>query len=89
MPTSRSKLACQLPRLYENAQSVAGAAPVTDSAEKLSKRLLAEIGKADITFERLAEGLEIRRYPVRTMAPLDLGRCVAREVSLRPREIGT
>jgi PAS domain-containing protein len=79
-------LARQLSRLCESGQPVEGAAqePATDRAEKLSTRLLAEIGKADITFERLAEGLEIRRYPVRTMAPLDFGRCVAREVSLLP-----
>lgn len=34
-------------------------------AEDISKRLLAEIRKADITFERLAKSYEIRRYPIR------------------------
>ncbi|MGO4307753.1 PAS domain-containing protein [Cupriavidus sp. RAF12] len=44
------------------------------SAQALSKRLLAEIKKADITFERLAKSYEIRRYPMRQAEsrPIDL-----------------
>ncbi|WP_322028519.1 GAF domain-containing protein [Paraburkholderia sp. J76] len=53
--------------------------------ETLSRRLLAEIGKADITFERLAEGVDIRRYPVRSKEPLDLLSCVTRVIDSLPQ----
>jgi PAS domain-containing protein len=54
------------------------------SGADLEKRLLAEIGKADITFERLAESIDLRRYPVRTPTSLDLGRLVQRIVDGLP-----
>lgn len=47
--------------------------PVADAA----KQLRAEIGKADITFERLAETADVRRAPKREEAAVDLGELVA------------
>ncbi|SAL68171.1 sensory histidine kinase AtoS [Caballeronia udeis] len=44
--------------------------------EDLSTRLIAEINKADITFERLAENLNIRRNPAGNMQRLDLRFCI-------------
>ncbi|WP_125469779.1 hypothetical protein [Caballeronia telluris] len=59
------------------------------SGADLEKRLLAEIGKADITFERLAESIDLRRYPVRTPTSLDLGRLVQRIVDGLPSATGS
>ena len=75
-----SNLVRQLPKAYAGAQSAAKGEP-----EKLSERLLAEIGKVDITFERLAYGVEIRRYPKRTETPVDLARCITRVTESLPK----
>jgi PAS domain-containing protein len=39
-------------------------------------KALTEIGKADITFERLAEGLEVIEHPVRYKVRVDLSECL-------------
>jgi PAS domain-containing protein len=42
-----------------------------------AEEILAEIGKADMTFERLAEALKIRLRPMRVEEPVNLTHCVA------------
>ncbi|MEJ0002973.1 MAG: GAF domain-containing protein [Pararobbsia sp.] len=81
-----SSLARQLPQLRAAAGRAAepGAVPQPDP-EDLSKRLIAEINKADITFERLAENLNIRRHPIRHKQPLDLRFCVDSVINGLPR----
>jgi PAS domain-containing protein len=82
-----SNLARKLPKLWCAAESNAVATPSTDTtAEKMSRRLLAEIGKVDITFERLAEGLAIRREPLRKsrLTEIDLWCCVDAVVRALP-----
>jgi PAS domain-containing protein len=74
-----SNLVRQLPKLCAS-----GKAAGKSEQERLSERLLAEIGKVDITFERLAQGVEIRRYPKRTETPVDLARCITRVVESLP-----
>jgi hypothetical protein len=48
-----------------------------DDVEGVVSRTLAEIGKADITFERLAEGLGAIKQPVRERVRVDLRACLA------------
>lgn len=71
-----SNIARQLPQLCSAAQPSADATDTTlkSDAEALSRRLLAELKKADITFERLAKNYDIRRYPLRKrlLSPIDL-----------------
>lgn len=55
-----------LPRANEDASS-------PESVAMLCKSLVAELSKVDITFERLAEGLSIRKEPMRLPKRLDLG----------------
>lgn len=74
-----SNLVRQLPKLCADVKPTGRHSP-----QKLSERLLAEIGKADITFERLAQGIDIRRYPKRTDKPVELARCVARVIEALP-----
>ena len=72
-----SSLARQLPRLWTNTRPAEeSGAPSPADSEDLSRRLIAEINKADITFERLAENLNVRRNPARNMQRLDLRFCI-------------
>ncbi|QCP52770.1 hypothetical protein FAZ95_26920 [Trinickia violacea] len=63
-----------LPRAF--AGPGAGEHPMSRAAQMLSTQMLAEISKADITFERLAEATSIRMHPVRNLASVDLCGCV-------------
>lgn len=62
-----SHLVRQLPGLGESARASGESArsPASNDMEKLTKRLIDEIKKVDITFERLAKGVAIRREPLR------------------------
>ncbi|WP_233885448.1 PAS domain-containing protein [Paraburkholderia flagellata] len=72
-----SSLARQLPRLWTSVSRAAdGDAPSPADSEDLSRRLIAEINKADITFERLAENLNVRREPVRNKQLLNFAYCI-------------
>lgn len=82
-----SNLARKLPKLWSATELNAVCATSTDTtAEKMSRRLLAEIGKVDITFERLAEGWAIRREPRRKsrLTEIDLWRCVKAVIQALP-----
>ncbi|KVL96223.1 hypothetical protein WT02_15940 [Burkholderia stagnalis] len=47
-----------------------------EKARAISAELLAEIGKADLTFERLAEAVSIRKNPIRVEERVDLLHCL-------------
>ncbi|GGP18877.1 PAS domain-containing protein [Silvimonas iriomotensis] len=80
--TLASTLARQLPRLAGHAQPGSDQAP--SALVSMTERLIAEIGKADITFERLAEGLSIREVPKRFEERIDLVKCLAQLVKSLP-----
>jgi PAS domain-containing protein len=79
-----SSLARQIPKLWSTAENGSTRAAAKNLAEEICKRLLAEIGKADITFERLAESRSIRNEPIREWERVDLGRCVKEVIALLP-----
>jgi len=58
--------------------------PLQDQLTDLLEKTLLEIGKADITFERLAEGLAAAKTPMRTSVPVDLCTEVKRTVDAFP-----
>lgn len=47
-----------------------------DARADAIRRIAAELQKVDITFERLAEGLSIRKEPIRERSPVNLTQCV-------------
>ena len=55
-----------------------------DNAREVCTRLMAELSKADITFERLAEAASIRRTPKRKSKPVNLASCVTGVVNSLP-----
>ncbi|MFM0258422.1 PAS domain-containing protein [Paraburkholderia sediminicola] len=69
-----SLLARELPKMF------GATGPKTRSvgakARAISTEMLAEIGKADLTFERLAEAVSIRKNPLRVEERVDLLHCV-------------
>ncbi len=69
-----SMLANELPRAFMGRK--AAERPVSREAQTLTTQLVAEINKADISFERLAEATSIRMNPVRSVTSIDLRRCV-------------
>jgi PAS domain-containing protein len=73
-----SSLARQVPQLWTTVPRPPAESGVSPSGEleNLSTRLIAEINKADITFERLAENLNVRRNPAGNMQRLDLRFCI-------------
>jgi PAS domain-containing protein len=84
--TLASLLARQLPRHLPAAQqaidAVNAAWPV---ARDMCAQLVTEIGKADITFERLAEGLSIRKEPMRVRERVDLAECARGVIGMLPQ----
>jgi PAS domain-containing protein len=81
-----SSLARQLPQLWTTVRRTAESGVSSQGeSEDLSKRLIAEINKADITFERLAENLNVRRNPAGNMKRLDLRFCVDSVIDGLPR----
>jgi PAS domain-containing protein len=81
-----SSLARQLPQLWTTVRRTAESGVSSPGeSEDLSKRLIAEINKADITFERLAENLNVRRNPAGNMKRLDLRFCVDSVIDGLPR----
>jgi PAS domain-containing protein len=56
----------------------------TDKLRSISEELLAEIGKADLTFERLADALAIRKTPIRFTEAVNLTHCVADVIECLP-----
>ncbi len=82
-----SNLARKLPMLWSHSPSDPDAeARPSRTPEQISQKLLEEIGKADITFERLAGALAIRREPARMskMTTLDLWHCVDEVIASLP-----
>jgi PAS domain-containing protein len=81
-----SSIARQLPKLWNSALRTDDyGAQLTTSSEDLSRRLVAEINKADITFERLAENLNVRREPARNKQLFDFGFCVGSVINGLPK----
>ncbi|WP_157655579.1 PAS domain-containing protein [Burkholderia ubonensis] len=75
--TLASTLARQLPRLLPKVQqAISAESAALPDARGMCERLVTEIGKADITFERLAEGLSIRKEPMRAQERVDLTQCM-------------
>jgi len=64
-------LACSITHRLERMQPHAS----TKELPKLARSIAAELGKTDITFERLAENLSIRKDPIRFKEPVDLIQC--------------
>jgi PAS domain-containing protein len=54
------------------------------ACEAAVEKLLSEIGKADITFERLAEGLSAIKEPMRERGPVDLNRTLEGFITALP-----
>jgi PAS domain-containing protein len=80
-----SAIACQLSTQW-TATQVRPSRNATDqnNADGLCKQIVSELGKADITFERLAEGLAIRKHPVRSIDLFDLRYCVGDVINSMP-----
>ncbi|MDR5760982.1 PAS domain-containing protein [Caballeronia sp. LZ035] len=79
--TLASTLARQLPQLLKASGDALGRISGPGS---VTERLVSEICKADITFERLAEGLSIREEPRRTSDMVNLPRCLRDIVGVLP-----
>ncbi|MFM0631221.1 PAS domain-containing protein [Paraburkholderia xenovorans] len=79
-----SSMARQLSALWDKTQTARKAADSTGDVAALCRHLVGELGQADITFERLAEGLAIRKHPMRIVEPLDLRYCVDDVINLLP-----
>ncbi|CAB3770092.1 GAF domain-containing protein [Paraburkholderia humisilvae] len=56
----------------------------SNRAVEAFQRIALEIGKADITFERLADALSIRQAPMRKRVPVDLRACVEHVIDSLP-----
>ena len=80
-----STLAQQLPALCATRLSQPGGGRIGSTVQTVCDRVVAEVGKADITFERLAERLSIFKDPVRCREDVDLTRCVGEVVTLLPK----
>ncbi|MGA7777631.1 MAG: hypothetical protein WCA85_07945 [Paraburkholderia sp.] len=75
--TLASLIVRELPAMFRaNARSNAPATRF-ERLHSISEELLAEIGKADLTFERLADALAIRKTPIRFTETVNLTHCVA------------
>jgi PAS domain-containing protein len=57
----------------------------SNDIEARTDEIIAEIGKADMTFERLAEAVKIHDEPMRFKEPVDLRHCVADIISNLPQ----
>lgn len=81
-------LACSLTSqtalLHEEAAQGEPPQIVAAKAQQLSERIVAEIGKADITFERLASASEDRRQTPAAHAPIALRELLARLIAALP-----
>lgn len=72
-----SLLARELPAMFGATRARSNSSGAKSSkAREISEELLAEIGKADLTFERLAEAVQIRKHPMRVEEQVDLRHCV-------------
>ncbi|WP_031364650.1 PAS domain-containing protein [Caballeronia sordidicola] len=74
-----NRLLRELPALCGNSGNAAAQTqnpPLPNDAALLAQRVLAELAKVDITFERLAQGVEIRRSPLRTRKIFELRDCI-------------